>query len=94
MYLSKITEAQLKLSSEKNLQLIDSPKFWSYHKNKCCHIKSAWFEAISAILEHGSFLLENHAQQVTVNVFQAIDETDPTILPHIWACVIQVKNNH
>ena len=91
MYLSKISEEQLKLSSEKNLLLIDSPKFWNYHKNKCTHIRSAWFEAISAILEHGSFLLENHAQQVTVNVFQSIDDTDPMVLPHIWACLIQVQ---
>lgn len=90
MYFSKIPPEQLKLSSEKNLLLIDSPKFWSYHKNKCSHIRSAWFEAISAILEHGPFLLENHAQQVTVNVFQSIDDTDPMVLPHIWACLIQV----
>lgn len=91
LYLERISPDKLELSNEKNLALIDKDKFWSLHKNKLPQIRSAFFEALSSLLQNGSFLLAKHEEQVTSIVFKSIDETDPALLSHIWICLILVQ---
>lgn len=91
LYLEKISSEKLKQSADKNLALIDSDRFWSLHKNKTPQIRSAFFEALSSLLQNGAFLLTKYEEQITSNVFKAIDESDPTLLSHIWTCIILVQ---
>lgn len=91
LYLEKISEDKLKQSADKNIALIDSDRFWSLHKNKTPQIRSAFFEALSCLLQNGAFLLTKYEEQLTSNVFKAIDESDPTLLSHIWTCIILVQ---
>lgn len=88
--MDKIDPVQLKEAVLKHETLIDNPKFWSFHKNKSALIRSAWFEVLASILQNGKFLLEKHDQQVTTAVLQNIDDSEPTVLPHLWACVLLV----
>lgn len=91
LYLSKMPEEQLQKSVEKNGLLLDNAKFWAYHKHKTPAVRSAWFEVISALLQYGTFLIEKHQQQITTSVFQFMDETDPTVVTHIWSSIILVQ---
>lgn len=88
LYLSKMPEDQLRKSADQNALLLDNPKFWSYHKHKTPAVRSAWFEVISTLLQYGTFLIEKHQQQITTSVFQFMDETDPTVVTHIWSSIV------
>ncbi|XP_062543910.1 E3 ubiquitin-protein ligase listerin [Armigeres subalbatus] len=91
LYLSKMPEDQLHKSVEKNGLLLDNAKFWSYHKHKAPAVRSAWFEVISALLQYGAFLVEKHQQQITTSVFQFMDESEPTVVMHIWSSIVLVQ---
>lgn len=91
--MDKIDPVQIKEGVLKHETLIDNPKFWSFHKNKSALIRSAWFEVLASILQNARFLLEKHDQQVTTSVLQNIDDSEPTVLPHLWACVLLVMGS-
>ncbi|XP_058829891.1 E3 ubiquitin-protein ligase listerin isoform X2 [Topomyia yanbarensis] len=91
LYISKLPEEQLRKSLAKNALLLDNTKFWSYHKHKTPAIRAAWFEVISAILQFVPFLVEQHQPQIATSVFQAMDETDPTVVMHVWSSIVLVQ---
>ena len=92
MYLSKISKEKLEQSAIKNLLILENSKFLSLFKHKTPHIRSAWFETISSLLQHGSFLIDEKLEkQLSSNVFNSIDETEPALLSHIWSCIILVQ---
>jgi E3 ubiquitin-protein ligase listerin len=91
LYLEKISPEKLELSTEKNLAIIECDKFWNLHKNKAPQVRSAFFEALSTLLQHASFLLSKFEEQLVGNVFKSIDESDPALLSHIWTCIILVE---
>ncbi|XP_053685339.1 E3 ubiquitin-protein ligase listerin [Sabethes cyaneus] len=88
LYVSKLPEEQLQKSATQNTLLLANAKFWSYHKSKTPAVRAAWFEVISSLLQHGLFLVEQHHQQITTIVFQFMDETDPTVVPHVWSSIV------
>lgn len=90
LYLTKISAEQLKEASQKNAMLVDNPKFWSFHKHKVAAIRAAWFEALSALLQHGLFLLDDHQPQATSCAIQSIDEGEPAALPFVWESILLV----
>lgn len=91
LYLSKLPGDQLQKSTAKNALLLDNAKFWSYHKHKTPAVRSAWFEVISALLQFAPYLVEQHQQQIATSAFQFMDETDPTVVTHIWSCIVLVQ---
>ncbi|XP_055609013.1 E3 ubiquitin-protein ligase listerin [Uranotaenia lowii] len=91
LYLSKMSEEQLQKSGPSNTALLDNGKFWSYHKHATPAVRSAWFEVISALLQYGLFLVEQHHQKITTNSFQYMDETDPTVVTHIWSSIVLIQ---
>lgn len=92
MYLSKISKEKLEQSTIKNLLILENSKFLSLYKHKTPHIRSAWFETISSLLQHASFLIDEKLEkQLSSNVFNSIDETEPALLSHIWSCIILVQ---
>ncbi|KAL9692643.1 hypothetical protein quinque_015722 [Culex quinquefasciatus] len=91
LYLSKVPEEQLHKSVDKNGALLDNGKFWSYHKHKTPAIRSAWFEVVSALLQHAPFLVEKHRAQIVSSAFQFMDETDPTVVTHVWSSIVLVQ---
>lgn len=93
LFLDKIDPVQIKEVVVKHETLIDNPKFWTFHKNKSSLIRSAWFEVLASILQNARFLLEKHDQQVTTSILQNIDDSEPTVLPHLWACVLLVMES-
>lgn len=92
-YLDKMPTEKLEQSTEKNLKLVEHDRFWSFQKNKSQYIRSAFFECLSSLLQRASFLLVSHEEQLTSNVFKAVDESDPTLLSHIWTCIILIQAN-
>uniref|UniRef100_A0A182YKS9 E3 ubiquitin-protein ligase listerin n=1 Tax=Anopheles stephensi TaxID=30069 RepID=A0A182YKS9_ANOST len=93
LYLSRIPPESLKKSADKNAKLLENPKFWTYHKHKTAAIRSAWFEVISALLQYAPFLVEQHQAQITTSVFQFLDETDPTVVTHVWSSIVLIQAN-
>uniref|UniRef100_A0A182QYR1 E3 ubiquitin-protein ligase listerin n=1 Tax=Anopheles farauti TaxID=69004 RepID=A0A182QYR1_9DIPT len=93
LYLARIPADSLKKSVEKNATILESPKFWTYHKHKTAAIRAAWFEAVSALLQYAPFLVEKHQAQVTTSVFQFLDETDPTVVTHVWSSIVLIQAN-
>lgn len=91
LYLEKISPEKLQESAQKNWAIVGHEKFWSHHKSKTPQIRAAFFEALSSLLQNGTFLLENFHEQVTSIAFKAIDEVDPALLSHIWTCIILVQ---
>lgn len=92
MYLSKMSQEKLAQSVAKNLLILEHSKFLSLYKHKTPHIRSAWFESISSLLQHGSFLIDEKLEkQLASNIFNSIDETEPALLSHIWSCIILVQ---
>lgn len=90
LYLSRITVEHLQESSNKNTALIENTKFWSYHKHKIPAIRSAWFEALSALLQFAPEFLINVEKQTATSAFQTLDETESIVLPHLWASILLV----
>ncbi|XP_055621838.1 E3 ubiquitin-protein ligase listerin [Toxorhynchites rutilus septentrionalis] len=91
LYLSKLPKEQLQKSVAKNTTLLDNVKFWTYHKHKTPAVRSAWFEVVTALLQHGPFLLEQHHQKVVSCVFQFMDETDPVVVAHVWSSIVLIQ---
>lgn len=92
LYLEKIPPEKLILSTSRNMALVKNERFWSLQKSKVPQIRAAFFEALSALLQHGSFLFAGFEEQLTLTVFKAIiDESDPTLLSHIWTCIILIQ---
>lgn len=91
LYLEKISPEKLEASTDKNLAIIECDKFWNLHKNKTPQVRSAFFEALSTLLQNASFLLGKFEEQLVGNVFKSIDESDPALLSHIWTCIILVE---
>lgn len=91
LYLEKILPEKLELSTNKNLTLTESDRFWSLHKNKTLQVRSAFFEALSSLLHNAAFLVGKFEEPMTSFVFKAIDESDPTLLSHIWSCIILIQ---
>jgi E3 ubiquitin-protein ligase listerin len=97
LYLEKLPTDLLESVSVKNIALIENPKFWNLHKHKVPAIRAGWFKVISAILEFaivfvGACKPEQQKHFVT-HIFQYLDETEPTVIPHIWASVILIQQN-
>uniref|UniRef100_A0A2M4A8L3 E3 ubiquitin-protein ligase listerin n=1 Tax=Anopheles triannulatus TaxID=58253 RepID=A0A2M4A8L3_9DIPT len=93
LYLSKIPQENLRKSVDKHDAMLEHPKFWTYHKHKTAAIRSAWFEAIAALLQYGPFLVEKHQAVITTSVFQFLDETDPTVVSHVWSAIVLIQAN-
>lgn len=91
-YLSKMPEDQLKAAAAiaSNASLIENPKFWSFHKHKVAHVRAAFFEALSAALQFAPHLLAQHEAQATASALQTLDESEPVVLPHVWASILLV----
>lgn len=90
LYLSKMSEDMLKEASNKNILLIDNPKFWGFHKHKSGHLRAAWFETLSSLLQYAPDFIENHHQQATQCALQSLDESEPVVLPHVWSAILLV----
>ena len=88
--MEKLPEENLRKMSEKHALILDNPKFWSHHKSKVPQIRAAWFEVIAALLQFATFLTGKYEQQMTTCVFQFMDETEPTVIPHIWSSIILI----
>lgn len=90
-YLSKMPEDQLKeAAAPSNAMLIENAKFWTFHKNKVAHVRAAFFEALSALLQFAPHFLERHQAQATSSALQTLDETEPVVLPHVWSAILLV----
>ncbi|XP_059612638.1 E3 ubiquitin-protein ligase listerin [Phlebotomus argentipes] len=93
MYLRTVSKDSLAEAANKNLLLIENQKFWSFHKHQSPNVRSAWFEALSAIVQNLFELLEKHTAQLVNAVFQNLDESDPIVLPHLWTAILLVQVN-
>uniref|UniRef100_A0A1B0CLG7 Uncharacterized protein n=1 Tax=Lutzomyia longipalpis TaxID=7200 RepID=A0A1B0CLG7_LUTLO len=93
MYLQTVSEENLSEVANKNTMLIENQKFWSFHKHKSPNIRSAWYEAVAAVVQKINGLLEKQTPQLVNAVFQNIDESDPIVLPHLWTAVLLVQVN-
>lgn len=90
-YLEKIPGEKIEKSLERNVNLVAHDKFWSYHKNKSPYVRAAFFETLTAILQHAPFLMKNLEPQLTSIVFKTLDESDPSVLSHIWTSILLVQ---
>lgn len=90
-YLEKIPSERNEKTVEKNVALIAHDKFWSFHKNKSPYIRAAFYEALTAILQHAPYLMKNLEPQLTSTVFKMLDENDPSVLSHVWTSVLLVQ---
>lgn len=73
--------------------LIDNTKFWSFYKHKSIIIKAAWFEAIASVLQHSPALLLNHEQQLAKSTLSNLNESNPIVIPHLWASLLLFTHN-
>jgi len=90
-YLEKIPSEKIEKSLDRNINLIAHDKFWSFHKNKSPYVRAAFFEALTAILQHAPILMKNLEPQLTSTVFKMLDENEPSVLSHIWTSILLVQ---
>ncbi|KAL7037401.1 hypothetical protein ACKWTF_009198 [Chironomus riparius] len=90
-YLEKIPSDKIEKSLERNSNLVAHDKFWSFHKNKSPYIRAAFFEALTSILQHSPILMKNLEPQLTSTVFKMLDESEPSVLSHIWTSILLVQ---
>lgn len=93
LYLTKVPVDQIKKVAELNNVIISNNKFWKLAKHKIPQIRSAWFEVIAALMQHAKFLLDAKAAVVTTTVFNNLDETDPSVLPHVWESALLIMSS-
>lgn len=89
LYLIKISAEHMTEALDKNMELIENQKFWSYQKHKNSGIRSAWFETISAVLQSSIDLIK-FEKQLAVAALHNIDESETIVLPHIWTSVLLI----
>ncbi|GAB0100225.1 E3 ubiquitin-protein ligase listerin [Sergentomyia squamirostris] len=92
-YLRTVNDENLNEVTNNNITLIEHQKFWNFHKHKSPNIRSAWFEAVSMVVQKIPHLLEKHTAQVVNAAFQNLDENDPIVLPHLWQAVLLIQVN-
>lgn len=56
------------------------------------HIRAAWFKVLTVICQKAEILLEGKEKEVTNIVFTSLDDSDPTVLPHVWEATLMVMS--
>lgn len=67
-------------------------KFWKLAKSTMPHVRAAWFKVLTVICQKAEILLEGREKEVTNTVFNCLDDSDPTVLPHVWETTLMIMS--
>lgn len=67
-------------------------KFWKLAKNNMPLVRAAWFKVLTVICQKADGLLEGKEKEVTNTVFNSLDDSDPTVLPHVWEATLMIMS--
>lgn len=56
------------------------------------HIRAAWFKVLTVICQKAEILLEGKEKEVANTVFTSLDDSDPTVLPHVWEATLTIMS--
>ncbi|XP_012683168.2 E3 ubiquitin-protein ligase listerin [Clupea harengus] len=76
--------------SERLAQLLAQGKFWKYSKHKTPQVRGAFFEVVACLCELVPSLAQAESPRVCSSVLLSIDDTEPLVLPALWAAVLHV----
>ncbi|KAL2094366.1 hypothetical protein ACEWY4_009085 [Coilia grayii] len=75
---------------ERLAQLLAQAKFWKFSKHKIPQVRGAFFEVVACVCELVPELARAESARVCSSVLLSIDDTDPVVLPPLWAAVLHV----
>ena len=58
------------------------------------NFRAAWFELMYQILQNSKLkeVVDQHQTQLSGLSFQNIDESDPLVAHHVWACILMIQS--
>ncbi|XP_030758114.1 E3 ubiquitin-protein ligase listerin [Sitophilus oryzae] len=88
LYLQQVPTEQIKEAAEANSKIVSHKGFWKLIKNEVPLVRAAWFQVLTVLCRKAMFLLENRETQILTIVLNKLDDGEPTVLPHVWECVL------
>ncbi|XP_041948451.1 E3 ubiquitin-protein ligase listerin [Alosa sapidissima] len=88
--LTHLSQADRDALGERLTQLLAQGKFWKYSKHKTPQVRGAFFEVVACLCELVPQLVQTESPRVCSSVLLSIDDTDPVVLPALWAAVLHV----
>lgn len=77
--------------TEQHQTIVSDGKFWTYSKHKSPQVKSAWLEAIGAILDRSPELMNEFHPKIVAAVVYNLDEPDALVQAAAWTCLLRIQ---
>ncbi|KAL4232926.1 listerin E3 ubiquitin protein ligase 1 [Mactra antiquata] len=89
---SSIPANQIESLKSQLTGLLDNQKFWKHGKSKVNMVKGAMYSMLTGILQSCTDIGENYINKISPFILHNLDESDPTICPHLWEAVLSLVN--
>lgn len=90
-FLSKMSTEGLQKALPANMVLLGSEKFWAFQRHENPHVRAAWFDVISGLLQTAIDTTKYHKKIATATLLN-VDEKETVVLPHIWTAILLVTH--
>lgn len=91
-YLKTVTLADIEKTAEYHKKLINSKQFWKLAKSEVILIKSAFFNALTALLSYAHSIACEEKRKILTTVMNSLEETDPALLSAVWETLLVAIN--
>lgn len=79
-------------TAEYHRKLISSNKFWKLAKNEVPATKTAFFNALTALICYANNILNEEKRKVLVTIMNSLDENEPALLTAVWESLLVAIN--
>ncbi|XP_058790902.1 E3 ubiquitin-protein ligase listerin [Phymastichus coffea] len=79
-------------TAEYHKKLISSNKFWKLAKNEVPATKTAFFNALTALICYANNIVNEEKRKVLTTIMSSLDETEPALLTTVWESLLVAIN--
>lgn len=87
-YLKTVTPADIEKTADYHKKLVSSKQFWKLAKSEVILIKSAFFNALTALVSYANSIACEEKRKVLTTVMNSLEETDPALLSAVWESLL------
>ncbi|XP_014468985.1 PREDICTED: E3 ubiquitin-protein ligase listerin [Dinoponera quadriceps] len=87
-YFRKVPLREVETTSSIHEKILSSSKFWKLAKHDGLPIKTAFFNALTSIMENAERLLRGEKKRIMTTIMNSLDESEPGILSAVWESML------
>ncbi|KAF7402902.1 hypothetical protein HZH66_005169 [Vespula vulgaris] len=91
-YFKKVPFQEVEKTIEIHQKIISNIKFWKLAKHNALPIKTAFFTALTSIIENADALIQNDKKRTVTVIMNSLDETEPALSLAIWESMLVAIN--